>query len=216
VNTWKEITLIWKDSFPPEKPRERSVLEKIITTVALVIAIVSLSQFKDVIRRRSLRASHTFMDFYVIAWFTLLAVLLAWGSTLSGLVVGAIAAYRIIDIVNYRVLFLFVKSEHKPWTAAIVRRSLAMVLTNFFEVVLGFAILYARTGSVVESNSGHILTAPTDALYFSLVTMTTVGFGDFIPATHVGRWLAMGQLLTTIIFVLFLVPALISVFSDRS
>jgi voltage-gated potassium channel Kch len=215
VSPWELVTLIWANRFPSEKPRDRTLIEKLISTVTILIFTLSLSQLKEVIRKRSLRASHIFMDLYVIVWFMVLVALLGWGNKINAWILLAIAAYRIIDIVNYRILFLFLKSEEKPWTATVIRRSLAIVLTNFLELVIAFAIIYMNTETIKETTTGAWLSRPTEALYFSLVTMTTVGFGDFVPVTALGRWLAMAQLLCTLIFVLFLVPALISVFSDR-
>ncbi len=37
-----------------------------------------------------------------------------------------------------------------------------------------------------------------DALYFAVVTMTTVGYGDVIPLSEVGRWLTVMMILTGI------------------
>jgi hypothetical protein len=63
--------------------------------------------------------------------------------------------------------------------------------------------------------TGKTLTVdnPGVAFYFSLVTMTTVGFGDYLPTNALGRWLTVAQMSVTLLFIIFLVPALMSIFS---
>jgi voltage-gated potassium channel len=207
-----EISLIWNDAYPPSSPRPRTLIEKIICILTILVASISLGNFKDVIRHR-FPGSHLFMDLYVIGWFLFLLCVLFFGGQWCSVAVLALVAYRLLDIFNYRVYFLFVKSETSPWTAKIVRRSVAIALTNFLESIVAFAILYQRTESVVQSGTATAIGSATDALYFSFVTMTTLGYGDYVPGTTLGRWLVMCELSTTILFVLFLLPALMSVFS---
>jgi Ion channel len=210
-----DLRLIWKNQFPPDKHRDWSLLEKLICTVTVVLGLFSLSNVKTPLRRRFPVLHHLFMDLYVLAWLVVLTYLLFSGYKCPWLIVVLVAAYRIVDIVNYRVLFLFLKSETKPWTAGVIRRSVAVALVNFFETVMAFAIIYLRTGTIVEGNSGTVLNSPTNALYFSLTTMTTVGFGDFVAKGRAGHWLVMSEICSAIVFILFLLPALMSVFSPE-
>jgi hypothetical protein len=49
--------------------------------------------------------------------------------------------------------------------------------------------------------------------------MVTLGYGDFVPRDDLSRMLVVTQLFSGILFLVFLVPALISIFSgeaDRS
>jgi voltage-gated potassium channel Kch len=126
-----------------------------------------------------------------------------------------LAVYRILDIVSYRIFFLMVKSQEEPWRPEILRRSLAIAVVNFTELIFGFAILYLYCGCIRTGTLDAALSRGADALYYSVVTMTTLGYGDFVPSSVGGRMLVVGQLATTITFLLFLVPALISVFASR-
>lgn len=40
-----------------------------------------------------------------------------------------------------------------------------------------------------------------DALYYTVVTLSTVGFGDIIPVTAAGRWVTVGSILAAIIVI---------------
>jgi hypothetical protein len=154
------------------------------------------------------------MDVYVLLWASIVSLTLFSGVIASWIAV-IVACYRIVDIVNYRIFFLLVKSQEKPWTEDVLRRSLVIAVVNFYEVVVGFAILYLHC-DCVRQTGGDLggLQGPIAAFYFSLVTMATVGYGDFVATTALGRELVIAQITSTIVFVLFLLPALVSVFSS--
>jgi hypothetical protein len=63
-----------------------------------------------------------FMDVYVLVFALMLTTALFLPHRFWSFGI-AIAAYRIIDIVTYRLYFLLVKSQARPWTAAMLRRS---------------------------------------------------------------------------------------------
>ena len=157
--------------------------------------------------------SHLFMDVFVLVWTVVMSFALFCGRL--QLWIAMVAVYRIVDIVSYRVFFLLVKSQEKPWKEDILRRSLVIAVVNFYEIVVGFAVLYLYTGCIVQAGTPNPLPGAGAAFYYSLVTMTTLGYGEYVPLNNVGRVLVVAQLTTTIIFLLFLLPALVSVFSSR-
>lgn len=62
--------------------------------------------------------------------------------------------------------------------------------------ILAFANICRFEGLL--STEGQISNSPTDALYFSIVTWTTLGYGDFRPAENIRIWAALEALLGTI------------------
>jgi len=54
-----------------------------------------------------------------------------------------------------------------------------------YRILLGFALLTLATGTVFY----HIVEKFSwlNSYYFSVVTLTTVGYGDFVPHTDVGK-----------------------------
>lgn len=211
------LVAVWKNQYPPASPRRAMPLEKALSLLITCLSFLSLGNLKSLFQKDSY-ASHAFMDFYVAAWAVLLYVALFSRDFFVGgfatPVAVWLAAYRIFDIIIYRVFFLLVKSQSRPWTGDLLRRSVLIAVVNLFEVVAAFAILYSRVPTIAQSGSTTVSALPPGvAVYFSLVSMLTVGYGDYVPLNANGRWLVIAQLSTTILFVIFLVPALVSVFS---
>jgi Ion channel len=72
---------------------------------------------------------------------------------------------------------------------------LAAVCT-YLLIGLFFASLYATFGTLGGSFFVRVsATAPVDFLYFSFVTLTTLGYGDLTPAGDLGRMLAVTEAL---------------------
>jgi len=79
---------------------------------------------------------------------------------------------------------------------------------TLFKVVLGIAILISCGSTLViifEKDANIQFQAMSDAIWWAIVTMTTVGYGDKVPLTTGGRLIG--------IIVMFFGMALISVFT---
>ena len=70
-----------------------------------------------------------------------------------------------------------------------------MLVINYIEVCLGFSVLYKATGGV----SG--LVSNFDAIYFSFITATTIGYGHMAPIGHDAKALAIIHAMYNFIFI---------------
>lgn len=82
-------------------------------------------------------------------------------------------------------------------------RSVLMLFHNLLDIVLCFAILYFVTGST--SSVGKLQT-----FYFSAVTITTLGFGDYRPVDALGEVLVVCQLFIWFWFIMLIFNAIVS------
>jgi len=98
-------------------------------------------------------------------------------------------------------------------TLQAVAGALAIYLTFglVFAWLIGFV---ARVGSVpffAQGTSGN----ESDRLYYSFTVLTTTGFGDFSAATHVGRALAVIEMLVGEIYLVTVIGVLVGNFVGR-
>ncbi len=68
------------------------------------------------------------------------------------------------------------------------RRTFVLLLVNYWEITISFAYLYFQAGVVGNSMAGVRASSTfIEAIYFSTVVSTTLGFGDVFPKTDLGR-----------------------------
>ncbi len=71
-----------------------------------------------------------------------------------------------------------------------------MLSLNYLDICLSFAVLYDGLHLLGDTPQGYI-----DYIYFSIVTATTVGFGDMHPVTQFGKVLVSVQAVMVVAFV---------------
>ena len=174
---------VWQ-SFPvsPRTERTLSSLEWWITLVFVVEYLLRLWA-----RRFSLRYLLSPM-----AIIDLLACLpLFWpGSHMQFL--------RILRV--FRILRLFRLVQSRNFFFGQITEDHLMVLRILFTV---FCLVFITGGLVFEAEHPENPGFETlfDGLYFAIVSLTTVGFGDLIPVSWEGRFLTMGMILAGVLII---------------
>jgi voltage-gated potassium channel len=74
------------------------------------------------------------------------------------------------------------KVHREDWHGLAIRVAIALSL-----IALAFAILWLDRGGLRDNTDGHL--SFTDVIYFTMITVTTVGYGDIIPVTERARLL---------------------------
>jgi len=89
-------------------------------------------------------------------------------------------------------------------------------MINYFTVVIGFAIFYLATQSIGNSNEGTAITKPIEALYFSVVTITTLGYGDMKPISMWEQRLALLEPLLGLVMVILILGVFLTWKKNRA
>ncbi len=102
--------------------------------------------------------------------------------------------YLLIETYVYIFHKIFLPEHNRGKTH---NRSLILLFFNFTEVIASFGVIYA---------AGNYLNLPIsnwiDALYFSLITGATIGYGDIYPVTSTGKLLVLLQIVSTLSFLI--------------
>jgi len=116
-----------------------------------------------------------------------------------------LAGWIVIDVilVLLRIVLLNQYRNLIDGTPVSVNRSMLLLVANFFQIILCFSAMYLSTRSV-ENSSGVPLAHPLQSFYFSVVTITTLGYGDFRPADSCGQLLVVAEVVSGFLFVVLI------------
>ena len=102
---------------------------------------------------------------------------------------------------------------------AITAGHLYTAASNYLLLTLSFFALYMAIVAVhpdaFQKAGGNPTHPPADLLYFSLVTLTTVGYGDVVPVRGTVRMIAGLEAATGVLYVAITVAQLVSGYTAR-
>jgi inward rectifier potassium channel len=92
-----------------------------------------------------------------------------------------------------------------PWWLA-----LSAIVAVFLALNAGFAFLYLWTGGIKDARPGSL----SDAFYFSVQTMGTIGYGDMYPMSQTANWLVVCEAVVSLILTAVATGLIFSKFSQ--
>ena len=114
--------------------------------------------------------------------------------------------WQVYDFVIYAMVYVFLETIlyiptlifasdtfSKPRS---YRRSMLLLFFNYLEIVFAYAVLYT-CGNYLNKPFYHWF----DAIYFSIITSSSIGYGDYFPTTTFGKFLVSTQALLFLFFV---------------
>ena len=127
-------------------------------------------------------------------------------------------AYRSLRILKIFVLFRFIKLfKH----AKSIHQFFEVLTDRKFELITLFALLIfvVFIGGIAiyiaEEQHNKAINGLFDALYWSFITITTVGYGDISPATDIGRVISFVIVIMGIAIISFVTSVIVSAFSEK-
>jgi hypothetical protein len=133
------------------------------------------------------------IDFYILLKliFPILILVNDWQN--NALVIW-IMIYVLLETVLYIPTLIFASDLFsKPRS---YKRSMLLLFLNYLEIVFAFGVLYS-----CDNYLNKPLTSWFDAVYFSIITSSSIGYGDFYPITTIGKVLVSIQSLLFLFFV---------------
>jgi len=127
-------------------------------------------------------------------------------------------AYRPLRIL--RVFILFRVFKLLRYTKSINQFVDVLVTKKFELLTLLFLLLFIVFTSgmaiyILEAGKNPNITSLFDGLYWAIVTISTVGYGDISPVTDVGRAISILIIISGIAMISFVTSVIVSAFSER-
>ena len=108
---------------------------------------------------------------------------------------GALIDVRVLRLLRVFRIFKLSRYAHEYRTLALALAASARKITVFLGFVMLLVLVSGTLMYVVEGPPHGFTSIPT-AMYWAVSTMTTVGFGDLVPRTDMGRLIASAMMLT--------------------
>lgn len=97
----------------------------------------------------------------------------------------------------------------------VTMRTLAGAISAYLLIPVAFQFVFLFTDSLLPNGFFGTPRPPTAFMYFSLTTVTTVGYGDLAPVSDLGRLLAMVEALIGQVFLVTFVALLVGLLGER-
>ncbi len=123
------------------------------------------------------------------------------------------AICRISSIIIYQIWVLFLPCYFKiikKYSITSVPRLIILLLINYLEILFFFALFYRNFTDFFTVNNNFSLNSISGSSYFSLVTMTTLGYGDVTPTQWQGMFIISIQTLIGLFMALLIIARSIS------
>lgn len=137
---------------------------------------------------------------YAFSFFGIIDFL-AWIPAFVGLIIGEESAHYLAVVRVLRMLRVFRVLKVMPLIGeaehimTALRRSRAKIFV-FMVAMLILCLLMGTVMYIIEGESNEQFSSIPTAVYWTIVTITTVGFGDITPATTLGKLFASAMMLS--------------------
>lgn len=177
------------ETYYPEKAGLFNIIDSIIVTFFIIEFALRFYAAED--KKKYFVQPYTIIDLLAIS-----PTVLRWiipGSTAAFLatlrVIRLLRIFRFLRFMETSEFFFGTVKEH-------ILRVMQLVTTMVIIFFLSAGLLYS-----VESEINDGIQTFGDAFYFTVVTLTTVGFGDITPVTEIGKFITVLMILSGIVFI---------------
>jgi hypothetical protein len=159
--------------------------------------------------------SYGFIEWWVLGNFSCSIIFLAI-STFSDIawweiILLSFAGLRIFEIIVYQINVLLFDQYRRgaQYVLRGVERIIILLLINYIEILFWFALFYRNSHAYFDSK--HILlNSFSGSLYYSIITMSTLGYGDITPLAPISITISSIQTLIGIFMALLIIARFIS------
>lgn len=218
VNDWKCALGVKRQNYFQEVlpfiegSKEVMLLERSVALILQSLRLLSVSYMLPLVMPSlPKRCWRLFAEFYMLAvlFGITVAGVFSDQTHLLGFQLKCVVGYCLVESYVTSFAIVFIADDKGGFGLASARRTIILLILNYLQIAVGFAALYRLTQSIGDHCT--VVLEPTTLLYFSVVTITTLGYGDMAPLQETaGRWLvcaeALGGLLLLVVIFASIVP----------
>ena len=189
----QNITSIWNNEHQDDSGIEK-ILRLLLSSSQLLFPGIYIKYFS---RKKGIEYQDLAIDTYILlkVAFPIVILLYQW-YTIQWVVI--LMTYLFLETIFYIPTLIFASDLFSRPRS--YRRSMLLLFFNYLEIVLGYAVFYS-CGNYLNKPFQHWF----DAVYFSIITSSSIGYGDYHPVLTMGKFLVSTQALLFLFFiVLFL------------
>lgn len=132
------------------------------------------------------------------------SILSGYGAYFVASIVGGVISLFIVEN------FLSIKSEITSGQWKIIKNRLTSVFITYIGVILFFSGLYRWVSDNIDKSFSTSIETTLDAIYFSVVTITTLGYGDITPKSSISKIFVMVESILGVLFLAIMIGLVIS------
>lgn len=163
--------------------------------LAIIVLVLPITAIRWTAGQLGLKNRYLAVEAYAVAKPLLLISLLVLYSPSKLSIIAA--CFFLFDLYTYLMGLLFLRNLYRPPVS--YGRSILLLGINYIESTVSFAILYISLGGIVRGKEA--LVGVIDAVYFSIITSATVGYGDITPVGNLAKIVVVVQVCSSFIFV---------------
>jgi hypothetical protein len=186
----QNIKSIWNNDHQDDNGIEKIIRLFLATSQLLFPGIY----IKHLAHKKGIEYQDLALDFYVLlkVVFPIIILINKWH---NNKILIAIMIYIMLETIFYIPTLIFASDLFsKPRS---YKRSMLLLFFNYLEVVFAFGVLYS-IGNSMNKPFSHWF----DPIYFSLITSSSIGYGDYYPITLFGKVLVSFQSMFFLSFVI--------------
>lgn len=185
----QNIEAIWNNDHQDDNGIEK-IVRLFLSTSQLFFPGIYI---KYLVSKKGTEYEDLALDFYVLLKVILPLVIIVNHLQNNPFILG-LMVYVMLETILYIPTLIFASDLFsKPRS---YKRSMLLLFFNYLEMVFGFAVLYSFANDFNKPIAHWF-----DAIYFSMVTASTIGYGDFYPIGSLGKILVIIQSMLVLMFV---------------
>ncbi len=183
------------------------VITSIFALEYLLRLWISQDLYKDIIFAQQHQKLNTFRDYFDVIVLPKLQYIVSFPA-----LIDFIAIFP-----KFRILRLLKLYHYVPGISSLF---ITLSKKRFEFIFLGYLLLFIPflVGSLfylLENETNKNISSYLDAIYWAMITITTVGYGDITPVTDIGKIVSMFSIVFGVAMISFTTSIMVSAFSER-